>query len=174
MQEVTSSSLDEIRQTIRGFDLVKRRSVLQKAGSVLPVHIDVKGAFGDPQRLLIIAAGLNALLDARATCVAACGYGGIPLAVAIALRRNCPLALVRETAKPYGTGTIIEGYQPTPNDNVAVIDDKIVSGRTLANAIATLRATDATIIGTYVVVYARHKKIDPSVNCLFALDDLTP
>lgn len=166
-------SLEGIRHLIRGFDLVRRLPVLQKAGTMMPVHIDIKGAFGDPERLRILAAGLNALLPPATTCVAACGYGGIPLAVTIALQRSCHLTLVRETPKPYGAGAIIEAYLPTEADTVALIDDKIVSGSTIANAIAALIGTRAAIIGTYVVVDTRTERTDPYVHCLFSIDTLS-
>lgn len=136
------------------------------------MHVDVKSGFALPNQLRAFAAALGALIPPSVTCVAASGYGGIPLATAISLANGYGLTLIRERPKPYGAGAVIEGHLPTAADVIAIVDDKIVSGKTMANSIAGLRTTAAEIAGIYVVLDAREMNADPAVEALVTLESL--
>ena len=65
-----------------------------------------------------------------------CGipYGALPIATYISTTYNKPLIYIRDKAKTYGTGKLIEGtYKET--DRCVIIDDVITSGQSIEEAI---------------------------------------
>jgi orotate phosphoribosyltransferase len=136
------------------------------------MYVEVKAMFGNPAHLRTLAAGLWDLFDRRPTCVAAGGYGGLPLATAISVLWDVSLTLVRELPKGHGKGGQFEGLQPSANDVIAVVDDKIVTGQTIRQVIAALSTTGATTIGPYVVVDASSEHLDPVAKSIARVGEL--
>jgi len=140
-------------------DLIER---LHELGVVLPgefmgtnvpvdFYIDIKKAYGDPDILQRICDELYESMES-ATCIAACGYGGISPASVLSVRYNLPVVLVREREKFHGTAQKIDGYIPNEDDIVALIDDVCTTGRTLRHMINIIEHTGATIASCHVVV----------------------
>ena len=74
--------------------------------------------------------------------------GAVPLAAALALETGLPFAIVRGTAKSYGTGNRIEG--PTVAGELAVlVEDVVTSGGAALDALQVLR--DAGIVVTHAL-----------------------
>jgi orotate phosphoribosyltransferase len=166
-------NLTEIRTRIRELPLVTHVAIREKSGNFSPVHVDVKSAFGRPAQLRLLAEGINALLPPDVSCIAACGYGGVPLAVAVVLVRNCRLTLIREQVKSHGKRTLFEGHTPKVGDIVVVIDDKVVTGVSIRSTVATVRATGATVVAAVVVVDLRKaEERDSFVTGVLSGEDL--
>lgn len=132
--------------------IISYEPVTLRGGEVSNYYADIKRAYGDPELLFEMARATVEDLDEQTTCVAASGYGGIPLAVMVSQLANLQLVLVRDTEKNHGRGGVIDGYMPTPEDVVAIVDDVFTSGSSLRQTMANLASTGATVAGCHVIV----------------------
>lgn len=134
-------------------------------------YIDIKEAYGDPQLFFLIGEYLREKIPSQTTCIAASGYGGIPLAASLSgLYRH--LTLVREQQKEYGMGGWIDGYTPTSRDKIAIVDDVCTTGSSLRKMIEALRPTGAEILGCYVVVKRREVNLSVPIVHLMTAEEL--
>ena len=140
----------DLKQRLEPF--IHRQSVMLKSGTRSDFYVDIKAAFGSPELLTLFARELAKRISKRATCIAGAGYGGLPLATAVAVKTNLPLVMVREQIKEHGTRQWLDGYVPGSRDRVAIIDDVYTSGRSLSHTEKVLVRTKAKIEGRYVVV----------------------
>jgi orotate phosphoribosyltransferase len=138
-------------EKLKSANVIQRGRVKLRSGKTSSFYIDIKKAYGNPELMNQIADELWAKIDKQATCLAAAGYGGIPLAAVISSKYDIPVALVRDKVKTHGIESIINGYVPTAKDKVAIVDDVLTTGSSLKDTIENLKATEATIIGCYVV-----------------------
>ena len=145
-----------LRDYLRKMDLVSVQPVKRTDGTTADVYYDIKKAYGDPKALRELGMFLGGLIPEEADetiCVAGFGHGGIPLAVAVGMAYQKPITLVRSELKPHGLQKLIDGYLPKTGDRVAIVDDVVISGRSLHNSISMLREnTGADVIGCYVVL----------------------
>jgi orotate phosphoribosyltransferase len=127
------------------------------------VYLDVRRAYGDPRLLNEIVDRLIGKMDPHkiATCVVGYGFGGIPLASAMASRHGLNLTNLRDDPKSYGTQKQIEGYEPNSSDRVIIPDDVFTSGSSLITATEIIKPTRAQIISYGVVV--NREEGNPSV-----------
>lgn len=145
-----------------------------RSGEESNFYADIKRAYGDPELLAAMAGATIENLDPRTTCIAASGYGGVPLGVVISQLSSLPLTLVRDVEKKHGRIGMIEGYVPGDQDMVALVDDVFTSGSSLRRTAANLVGTGAEIIGCHVIV-ARGDVSDFAmpVSYLFKPGDIT-
>lgn len=165
MSKELARSLQEIR-------VVQRGEVNLRAGEAADFYLDVKLAFGNPELLNAIADEMAEQIDKDATCVAASGYGGLPLASVIAAKSELHLIMVRDNHKEHGLGKLIEGYMPGPTDNVAIIDDVFTTGSSLRQTIEAIRPTGANISSCHVVVKRGDGKLSVPLYPLFQANEL--
>lgn len=124
-----------------------------KSGKVSDFYIDVKNAYGDLELLERIADKLYVLMGTDVNCIAAQGYGGLPVQVAIAERFSISnLTFVRDKPKEHGLGGLLDGHVPGITDVVAIVDDVGSSGQSLVESIEAIRPTGAKIEGCYTVI----------------------
>jgi len=135
-------------------------------------YIDIKRAFGDSDALNLMANELWFEIDNRTTCIAAVGYGGIPLATPISLLYGLNLTLVRDESKKHGRKTWIDGYVPTKRDKVSIVDDVFTTGRNLRKIIKILEPTGAEILGCHVVVKRGEGKLKIPFTYLMTAEQL--
>lgn len=145
-------SSESFAEQLRHTDLIYREPVELRDGSTSNFYVDVKKAYGDPALLAMMSEATAANLDQQTTCIAASGYGGLPLGVAVSKLTALPLAMVRDTEKGHGKGGFIDGYVPGEHDVVEIVDDVFTSGRSLRMTAENLRATGAVILGCHAVV----------------------
>ncbi|GAA2494029.1 orotate phosphoribosyltransferase [Winogradskya humida] len=107
-------------------------------GGTLTSYFDEYRVAADPDLLFQTGLALAALLPPDVDVVAGLELGGVPFALAVSAATGLPAALIRKTAKPYGTCLQVEG-QPAPGARVAMVDDVIRSGRQILIAAAALR-----------------------------------
>ena len=81
----------------------------------------------EPQILSAVADRMIPLVPQGTELLAGLSMGGIPLAVALALKMNLPVCFVRKKAKDYGTMRICEG-QSVNGKRLCVIEDVVTSG----------------------------------------------
>lgn len=159
---------------------LKRAGVVNKGNFVLTsgksskYYFDMKKVAGNPQLFSYIASLLASRIKAGTTCIAAMGFGGIPLATAVSLRLKLPLVMVRDGVRTHGLGKIIEGYVPNKNDKVAVVDDVCTYGTSLKKIVRQISKTSAKVSACYVVVMRSNKKISvgASIHYLIKADEI--
>ncbi len=149
-------------------ELVKLRS-----GKVSSFYCDIKKAYGYPDILNALAYELGKRIKKRINCVAASGYGGLPLASLVAGQFNKKFIAVRNEPKKHGRGGYIDGYFPTKNDRVVIIDDVLTTGSSILETFSVLKKTKAKISNAIVVVKRGNGELLP-IPCqyLFEIEEI--
>ena len=142
---------DRLVNLLQQLDIIYLYPVQLKNAGSSNFYVDVKKAFGEPDILNIIADEMHARFKPDVTCIAASGFGGVPLAAAISSRYGLHLIQIRDEPKKYGKMGLIEGYVPIASDKIAIIDDVFSTGGSIRQIIDALSPTGAQIVGAYVV-----------------------
>jgi orotate phosphoribosyltransferase len=112
-----------------------------RSGATSDRYFDKYRVTCDPELLGPVADRLTELV-ARvapdAVRIVAPELGAVPLAAALALRSDLPFAIVRSTAKAYGTANRIEG-PVTPGEHVVLVEDVVTSGGAALDALQVAR-----------------------------------
>lgn len=162
-------------------DLIARLKQLQivQYGEVELIHagasqiyFDFKKAYGDAEAFYLLTKRLGYLISHRTTCLAAAGYGGLPLAAGISMLYRRNLALVRDQPKDHGIIKTIEGYIPNKDDKVAIVDDVFTTGESLQKILDIITPTGAEIVGCYVLVKRGEGQLSVPVESLLRVEDL--
>ncbi|OGN09069.1 MAG: orotate phosphoribosyltransferase [Candidatus Yanofskybacteria bacterium RIFCSPHIGHO2_02_FULL_41_11] len=140
-------------------EVVKRGNFTLTSGERSDFYFDFKKAYENPRLFKKISNALALKIKGKVTCIAATGYGGIPLATAVSLRLGLPLTLVRSEKRTHGLKKQIEGYVPTAKDLVAVVEDVCTYGTSLIKITDVLKETKAKINGCYVVILRPEMKL---------------
>lgn len=143
---------EKLRLSLKQADIVIHEPVKLRGGAESAFYVDVKKAYGRPYLLKGIAEALIEKLNPETTCIAATGYGGIPLSAAVSLATELPLTLVRDKPKNHGRGGLIDGYTPLINDHISIVDDVYTSGSSIRETEAILSNLGNSVIGGLVVV----------------------
>ena len=144
---------------------------LKHAGSS-GIYFNIKKAYGYPELLQLICSALWEQIDKNLTCLATTGYGGNSPATLLSADHYKYLTLIREAPKEYGLQGLIEGYMPTKQDSVAIIDDVCTTGKTMEKAIEVVYATGAKVLGCYVIVQRGEAKLSVPLHYLLTAEDL--
>ncbi len=128
-----------------------------RSGLTSPYYCDIKEALGNVKILEKIITELTALIPKATTCIAASGYGGITLASIVAYKKRLPIVLVRDKIKNHGTKKMIDGYIPTKDDYVCIVDDVFTTGSSISDTKQKLLPLKCKFV-TPVVVLNRSKK----------------
>jgi orotate phosphoribosyltransferase len=165
--------MSTLADKLKNHKVILYEPVTLRGGTVSQYYADIKKAYGDPVLLDELAQTTVKNLDTQTTCLAASGYGGIPLGVAASRISGLPLAMVRDTQKNHGKQGLIDGYVPSSGDNVSVLDDVFTSGSSLTQTISTLESTGAQIIKCHVIL-ARGKteEFTYPISYLLSADEL--
>lgn len=119
-----------------------------RSGATSDRYFDKYRVTCDPELLGPVATRLAQTLTRvapDAVRIVAPELGAVPLAAALALESDVPFAIVRGTAKSYGTANRIEG--PTVGGEVAVlVEDVVTSGGAALDALEVAR--DAGLVVT--------------------------
>jgi orotate phosphoribosyltransferase len=157
---------------LRQLRVIYREPIKLRSGKTADYYVDVKKAYGSPVVLDLISESLFAQMDERATCVAAAGYGGIPIASVISHQHGLKLVLVRDKGKNHGRGGLIDGYVPTEWDKVEIIDDVLSTGGSLRDTMKSLEPTGVEILGCHVVVKRGEADLGVPWDYLLTVKDL--
>jgi orotate phosphoribosyltransferase len=131
----------------------------------------MKSAYADPLLLRFLARVIARMISPRTRCIAASGYGGIPLGTAVSLETGLPLTLVREAPKEHGRSARVDGYVPRNRERVALVDDVYSSGTGMRAMERVLRRHGAHIVSKIVVV-SRAERLPSDVQALALLGDI--
>lgn len=150
---------NDLIKHLRGIGAIYKEKVVLRSGKVSNFYCDIKKAFGYPDILNALADEIGAKLSGEITCVAASGYGGLPLASVIASRFNKKFTAVRNSEKNHGKGGMIDGYIPKENDVVIIVDDVITSGSSIKETWSVLKNLGIRVDSAIVVI----KRGDPEL-----------
>lgn len=157
---------------LKKLDVVNKEPVKLKNAGISDFYIDIKKAYGNPIARDIMSKYVNECMPKETTCVAASGYGGLPLATTIASRYYKKLTMIRDNEKKHGMGGFIDGHVPTKKDKVYIIDDVFSTGGSLNRNIQVLKPTGAKILGCFVVVKRGEGKVESKLDYLLTPEDL--
>lgn len=146
------SSNQELISKLKEAEIVTREQVTLRSGETSDFYCDVRKLFGYPEILNFVCDELFKKLPVGTSCIAASGYGGLPLAAVVASRNNLKLCGVRSSSKDHGKSGLIAGYVPTKEDVVVIIDDVLTSGSSVKETVAGLATIDIVPKCVYVVV----------------------
>jgi orotate phosphoribosyltransferase len=132
--------------------VIKKGSFILKSGKKSDLYIDIRKAYGSPKILDTIAKLIIKKIPKNTTCIACSGYGGLPLGAIISNKTSIKLTLVRDSAKKHGDSKVIEGYVPTKDDYVVIVDDIFSSGTGIKTIVKHLKSTKVKILKSIVVV----------------------
>ena len=151
------------------------KPIFLSGGQISDYYVDIKKAYGQPLALEAIVDAVLEQIASETTCVAARGYGGVPLASALAVKGGFNLTLIRDEEKKHGKGGLIDGHLPNKSDYVAIIDDVFTTGRNLRKCAEILKPTGAKIVGGYVVVRRSDSDLDNPdfpIKHIFTVEEL--
>jgi uridine monophosphate synthetase len=129
---------------------------VQASGEVFPYYIDLRKIISNPQLFHQI---LNAYADILETLtfdrIAGIPYGSLPTATGLSLRLNHPMIFPRKEVKAHGTRRLVEGnFQP--GETVAVVDDILISGKSVMEGAEKLKSVGLVIKD--IVVFIDHER----------------
>ena len=150
-------------------ELIKRlkRVVIPKSvpigrGIVSSFYIDTSKAYGDPVTLSLMCDMLWDIMDKGTTVIAGYKYGGLPLAVGLSLRHGLRLTMVRPEVREHDARNKIDGYRPTIEDKVALVNNMAIPEGTFRKMTWAILPTGATIVGCYAII--RRTELDPRLD----------
>lgn len=162
----------DLLEKLRQLNIVYHEPVQLKSGLQSEYYLDVKKAYGYPDVLTAIAEELRDHMDHRATCLAASGYGGLPVASVLSIQSGLPLTLVRSEPKQHGKITDIDGYVPGVWDRVTIVDDVFTTGKSFREIIDVLKSTHAEILECAVVVKRGEGALEVPLTYLLKAEEL--
>ena len=164
----------ELAKKLLDCGIIHEGKVTFRSGKKADFYIDLKKIYGYPELLAVLVSEMSNLVSKEATCVAAIGHGGIPLAVLLSQKLNLKLALVRDKPRKHGTKKTIDGYVPSYKDKVIVVDDVFTTGSSIRDVVKYLKPTKCKIISAVVAVKRGEGGVDLKLRHLLELKDLKP
>lgn len=162
----------EILQRFKDIGVIYKEPIKLRSGKSADFYCDIKKAYGYPDILNALADEVGTLLAEGITCVAASGYGGLPLASLVAAKFNKKFIAVRDKQKSHGKGGFTDGYIPTKKDNITIIDDVLTTGSSIKETYTILIQTKANIKNAIVVVKRGDGEIPIPCSYLFTIDEV--
>lgn len=166
-----SMSRDKLKKLLKELDIISEEKVTLRSGEESNFYCNIKKAFGYPNVLNALASEVKKIIPASATCIAASGYGGIPLASVISSNCNIKLTMVRPNPKDHGKKDLIDGYIPNKNDVVIIVDDVLTSGSSIKETLKALRDNNVNVHSVIVIVKRGDPEIPIPYNHIFEIKD---
>lgn len=123
-----------VKQVIKRSKIILRNSRwTSSAGLKLNYWVSTEKLISDPSFLKFISGRLAKLISqSEIGAIAACSVSGIPWATSISSQYNIPLVILRKRNERHGEKSLIIGDpQSLKNRNILLVDDSILTGRTI-------------------------------------------
>lgn len=129
---------------------------VQASGATFSYYIDLRKIISNPQLFnQVIKAYAKILKDLTFDRIAGIPYGALPTATGLALELHRPMIFPRKEVKAHGTRRLIEGNFH-PGEKVVVVDDILISGKSVIEGAAKLESADLKVED--IVVLIDHEK----------------
>ncbi|MGK7937160.1 MAG: bifunctional orotidine-5'-phosphate decarboxylase/orotate phosphoribosyltransferase [Xenococcaceae cyanobacterium] len=128
---------------------------VQASGATFSYYIDLRKIISNPQLFnQVIKAYAEILKNLTFDRIAGIPYGALPTATGLALNLHRPMIFPRKEVKAHGTRRLIEGNF-NPGEKVVVVDDILISGKSVIEGAAKLESADLQIED--IVVFIDHE-----------------
>ena len=128
---------------------------VQASGATFSYYIDLRKIISNPQLFnQVIKAYAEILKNLTFDRIAGIPYGALPTATGLALNLHRPMIFPRKEVKAHGTRRLIEGNF-NPGEKVVVVDDILISGKSVMEGAAKLESADLQIED--IVVFIDHE-----------------
>ncbi len=128
---------------------------VQASGATFSYYIDLRKIISNPQLFnQVIKAYAEILKNLTFDRIAGIPYGALPTATGLALNLHRPMIFPRKEVKAHGTRRLIEGNF-NPGEKVVVVDDILISGKSVMEGAAKLESADLKIED--IVVFIDHE-----------------
>lgn len=128
---------------------------VQASGATFSYYIDLRKIISNPQLFnQVIKAYGEILQNLTFDRIAGIPYGALPTATGLALQLHRPMIFPRKEVKAHGTRRLIEGNF-NPGEKVVVVDDILISGKSVMEGAAKLESAELKIED--IVVFIDHE-----------------
>ncbi len=129
---------------------------VQASGATFSYYIDLRKIISNPQLFnQVIKAYADILKNLTFERIAGIPYGALPTATGLALELHSPMIFPRKEVKAHGTRRLIEGNFH-PGEKVVVVDDILISGKSVMEGAAKLESADLKVED--IVVFIDHER----------------
>ena len=129
---------------------------VQASGATFSYYIDLRKIISNPQLFnQVIKAYAGILKNLTFDRIAGIPYGALPTATGLALDLHRPMIFPRKEVKAHGTRRLIEGNFH-PGEKVVVVDDILISGKSVMEGAAKLESADLKVED--IVVFIDHER----------------
>ncbi|MGD1901921.1 MAG: orotidine-5'-phosphate decarboxylase [Geitlerinemataceae cyanobacterium] len=151
LDTTTAAQRDLIRQ-LYDADCVLFGDFIQAAGDTFPYYIDLRQIISNPPLFqAVLDAYADILRRLRFDRIAGIPYGSLPTATGLSLMLEHPLIFPRKEVKAHGTRRAIEG-EFHPGETIAVIDDTLITGKSIIEGIAKLESVGLRVTDLVVLI----------------------
>lgn len=161
-----------ILKSFHRIEILYKEPVILRSGATSDFYCDIKKAYGYPELLNALADEIGKKLSTAITCVAASGYGGLPIAAVVAARFGKKFIAVRDVAKKHGKGGLVDGYIPNSKDRIIIIDDVLTTGSSIKATLAGLAQTKGKIVEAIVIVKRGETELPIPCRYLFTIEEI--
>lgn len=163
---------EEIKKRLHDIGIIYNKPVKLSSGKISDYYCDIKKAYGEPDLLNYFSEEIGKLLSPETTCIAASGYGGLPLAACVASRFSKKFVAVRDKEKDHGKGGLIDGYIPKNKDVVTIVDDVLTTGSSINSVLMVLKKNNTKVNQIVVIVKRGNPELSIPYKFLFSISDL--
>ncbi len=146
---------------------------VQASGATFSYYIDLRTIISNPQVFnQVLKAYAEIVETLKFDRIAGIPYGSLPTATGLALRLNHPMIFPRKEVKAHGTRRLIEGSFE-PGETVAVIDDILISGKSIVEGAQKLESAGLIVKDMVVLIDhegdAKHRLQEQGYNAYSVL-----
>lgn len=167
-----SMTHSHLLKRLREIEVIYEEKIILRSGKPSKYYCDIKKAFGYPDILNALADEVGKKLPKSTTCIAASGYGGIPIGSVVASRFNKKFVAVRSSEKNHGKKGLIDGYVPKEKDWVVIVDDVLTTGSSLKETLTVLKKLNTQIRSAIVIVERGHPKLPIPYSHVFTVEEI--
>lgn len=163
---------NELVRRLGEIGVISNRPVILRSGVTSAFYCDIKKAYGYSDILNAFVEEIGKEITPDITCITGSGYGGLPLAAILSLRYDRHFVAAREKTKEYGQQEHLDGYTPTKDDRILIVDDVLTTGSSIRATIAALKETEATIVRVVVLVKRGDGELPIPFSFILHIDEL--
>lgn len=151
-----------------------------RSGQISTEYFDKYRFESQPEILQEIVEHLKLLIPPATDALAGLEMGGIPIATALSLTSQLPVAFIRKQTKDYGTKQFAEGLD-IKQKNLLIVEDVITTGGQVLKSVEMLQKSGANVSDIMCVIFRgtqidleKLKSHNLNIHHLFTVNELRP